>query len=317
MIAVGEPLLEFSAVEEGPLRDVRHYEIGVGGDTSNLVIAVQRLGGSAGYITRLGDDEFGQIIWDLWQREGVDTQHVVFEPGGSTGIYFISRCKDKHNFTYYRENSAASHLQVEDIPASYIAKARVFHVSGISQAISESALQAVEWGIQKAREAGVVVSYDPNIRLGLWDLARARDVVHQTLPMVDYIFPSLEDGEALTGSREPEQIVHYLLDRGPSLVILKLGRDGAVIGTQSGMTLIPGFKVNTVDSTGAGDTFVGAFLVALLEGSSLTHATRFANAAAALKTTGLGAVSAIPYREQVDELLQQTEEAKSGGDELV
>ena len=305
VIALGEPMLEFNATEAGSLREVRNYEVGWGGDTSNFVIAVSRLGRTAGYICRLGDDDFGKNFLDLWKREGIDTSHVILDKDAPTGIYFISRSGEKHSFTYYRSDSAASRLSVDDIPEEHLAQAKVFHTSGISQAISHSAYDAVFYAIEVAREAGALISYDPNVRLKIWDRERAQSTILKTIRMANFVFPSLEDAQIITGLDDPEQMARDLQELGPKVVALKLGKEGAILASQDGVCRIEPFEVDFKDSTGAGDTFAGAFIVAYLDGLDPYECGRFANAAAALTCTDLGAVKPIPTRDQVEDLLKQ------------
>jgi 2-dehydro-3-deoxygluconokinase len=303
VVSIGEPLLEFNAVQVGSLREVRQYEVGWGGDTSNFAIAVSRLGTSVGYVCRLGADDFGQIFLDLWEREGVDTLHVIQDGGASTGIYFISRRGAEHSFTYYRKDSAASRLSPSDIPEDYITGARLVHVSGISQAISSSACDAVFSAINAARKGGTLVSYDPNIRLKLWGMGRARAIVRETIGLADLVFPTLEEGRMLTGRDEAEAVASDLIEYGPKVVVLKMGREGALLTTADQLERFKPFSVTVVDTTGAGDAFDAAFVVGYLEGQSLPDCVCFANATAALTTTGWGAVAPIPRRPDVDTLL--------------
>jgi len=297
-------MLEFNATESGSLRDVRRYEVGYGGDTSNFCIAASRLGASTAYITRVGSDEFGEILLDLWQREGVDTRDVIIEEGGVTGIYFIARSETSHSFTYYRKGSAASHLTPGDLPLDTIRQAKIFHTSGITQAISNSACDAAFYGMEVARKAGALVSYDPNLRLRLWSLDRARAIVTESIRRADLVFPSLEDARLLTGKDDPDRIAAMLLDLGPQVVALKLGEEGALLATAAGLERIDPYRLEAVDTTGAGDTFVGGFLSGLLRGKSYEESARFANAAAALATRGWGAVNPIPTRVEVETWLQ-------------
>ena len=306
IIAIGEPMLEFNATAEGSLAEVDLFSVGYGGDTSNFAIAASRLGGRVGYVTALGEDLFGERFINLWQAEGIDTSHVQRDPESPTGIYFISRKDKQHYFTYYRNTSAASRLTVSDLPLTALRRSRVVHVSGISQAISLSACDAVFTAITTAKDAGVRVSYDPNLRVKLWPIERARAIIHQTAAMVDLFLPSYEDATALTGLEDPESIARYYLDKGPGIVVLKLGAEGALLatraedGTPGEITRVEPFAVEPVDMTGAGDTFDGAFVVAWLSGEPLEDCVRFANAAGALVTTGLGAVTPIPRKTEVD-----------------
>ncbi|MEW6264765.1 MAG: sugar kinase [Thermodesulfobacteriota bacterium] len=305
IVALGEPMLEFNAAEEGTLAEARGFLVGWGGDTSNFVVAAARLGGRAGYFTRLGDDEFAESFLKLWRDEGVDASRVVKDPKAFTGIYFISRKGGDHYFTYFRRGSAASLMTPDDLPADYIRGARLLHVSGISQAISLSACDTVFTAVALAREAGVLVCYDPNLRLKLWPLSRARAIIHQTAAQADLVLPSLEDARQLTGLEAPEDLGRFYLDLGPRIVVVKLGAEGALLATPAGIERFPGFKVQAIDTSGAGDAFDAAFAVGHLAGWPLERCVRFANAAGALTSTGLGVVGAIPRRPQVEALLAQ------------
>ena len=309
ILALGEPMLEFNASEEGSLSEVGRFVVGWGGDTSNFCIAASRSGGEVGYITRLGKDEFGDRFVRLWQEEGIDTACVDRDPDAPTGIYFISRKGSEHFFTYYRRDSAASLMTPDFLPEEVIRSARLLHVSGISQAISTSACDTVFAAIAMARNAGVLVSYDPNLRLKLWPLDRARAIIHETITQSDLIFPSLDDARNLTGLSDPEQIARYYLDLGPRVVVVKLGGEGALLaarnhdGEESILMRFASYQVEPVDMAGAGDTFDGAFVVQYLRGAPLDECTRYANAAAALTTTGLGCVTPVPHRDAVDALM--------------
>lgn len=301
ILSMGEPLMEFSEVND-PERG-RIYLPGFGGDTSNFAVAAARQGARVGYLTHVGADAFGDRFLELWESEGIDTSLVVRNPDAHTGLYFITYTEAGHQFTYHRKGSAASRMRPEDVPAEAIARVRLLHVSGISQAISDTACDAVLRAVEVARAHGVMISYDPNLRLKLWPLPRARAVIHATAAMADLFLPSLEDARQLTGFEDPDRIVDFYLNLGAGLVALKLGREGVLVATRSERHRVQGFRVKTVDATGAGDTFDGAFVVERLSGAGLLEAARYANAAAALSTTGYGAVGPIPRREAVLEFL--------------
>ncbi|HVI88490.1 MAG TPA: sugar kinase, partial [Dongiaceae bacterium] len=175
IICLGEPMVEFtrSAAAGAAADDTRLYQQGFGGDTSNTAIAAARQGASVGYITAIGRDDFGTALLELWHSEGVDASQVQRSATAKTGIYFITPHPSGRSFTYFREGSAASRMTPADMPADYIAGARLLHVSAISQAISASACDAVFRAIEIARSHQVLVSYDSNLRLNLWPLDRA------------------------------------------------------------------------------------------------------------------------------------------------
>jgi 2-dehydro-3-deoxygluconokinase len=309
IVALGEPLVEFSAAAAGRPAEGARFVAGCGGDTCNFVVAANRLGGRAGYIARIGDDPFAGLLKSRWAQEGVDAVHVRADAEAPTGIYFITRDGDSHAFTYYRRNSAASRITPADLPEDYIRGARWLHVTGISQAISASAYDTVRRAIQIARSSETIVSYDPNLRLKLWPLSRAREVIHRTLAEVDILLPSFEDACQLTGRQDPEAIVRAYLDMGPHIVALKMGAEGALLAVrESGaaepaITRIAPCRVAAVDGSGAGDTFDAAFAVGFLDGRTPVDCVRFANAAGALVTTGIGAIAPIPTRAAVQTLL--------------
>lgn len=300
LLAIGEPLMELAAVErEGE----RLYLPGFGGDTSNVAIAAARQGARAGYFTALGDDAFGQDFLALWDREGVDRSTVLVRPEGKTGLYFIAYGPDGHRFSYLRAGSAASLLTPAELPLDQIAKARVLHVSGISQAISPGAADAVFAAIRHAKASGTAVSYDTNLRLALWPLERARAIVHAAIAGADIARPGLDDARQLTGCETPDAIVDFYLALGCRIVALTLGRDGTLVATATERRLVPSHRVEAVDATGAGDTFGGAFLADWIGHGDPFRAAAYGNAAAALKTLGRGAVAAMPRRGAVESFM--------------
>jgi len=291
IVSLGEPLIEFNRPKEG---DGRTWLQGFGGDSQNVVIAAARQGVSTGYLTSVGQDWMGDAFLDLWKAEGVDASRVARHPTAPTGVSFVTHSAAGHKFDYLRKNSAASLMTPETLATDYIAGAKFFHLSAIGQAISESARLTCAAAISAARKAGVKVSYDTNLRLRLWELDQARQVVDATIAQCDVALPSLDDSQQLTGLTAPDAIADYYLGLGAPLVALKMGSEGSLIATKDRRTRVPPFKVDAVDATGAGDTFDGAFLTRLLAGDAPDVAARYANVAAALSTKGYGAVTPIP-----------------------
>jgi 2-dehydro-3-deoxygluconokinase len=304
ILCMGEPMLELNQQPAGDDGRVLYLE-GQGGDTSNAAIAAARSGASTGYITAIGQDRPGDSFMALWQREGVDTATVLRRPDAPTGLYLVTHDASGHDFTFYRSGSAASRYRPEDVPEAAIRAARILHVSGISQAISDSACDAVFHAMAIARSAGVTVSYDTNLRQRLWPVARAAAVIHAAIAGADIALPSLDDARALTGLEAPEAIADFYRGLGCKLVLLKLGAAGVLVASQDGRVMVPGRPVRAVDATGAGDTFAGAFLARIAQGADAVAAARYANAAAALSTTGYGAVAPIPRRAAVEAWLDQ------------
>ncbi len=301
LLCLGEPMLELN--RQPPDADGRSlYLEGFGGDTSNAAIAAARQGASVGYISALGDDTAGRAFRALWDAEGVDHRFVRTDPQAPTGLYLVTHDAAGHHFAFFRSGSAASRLGPEDVPAEAIQGARILHLSGISQAISNAACDAGFRAIALARAAGVRVSYDTNLRLRLWPAARAAAVIHAAIASADIALPSLEDATALTGLTDPDAVADFYLRLCP-LVVLKCGAAGALVATREERRRMAGHRVASVDATGAGDTFCGAFLARTLAGDDPFTAATYANAAAALATTGYGAVAPIPRPDAVRALL--------------
>jgi 2-dehydro-3-deoxygluconokinase len=299
IVCLGEPMLEFNQQPDG------RYLPGHGGDTSNCAIAAARQGASVGYVTRLGADAFGESFLKLWAEEGVDASAVQILPYAHTGIYFVTHGEDGHRFSYFRAGSAASRMTPESLPLDYVRGAKILHVSGISQAISESAADAVFAAIEAARAAGVLVSYDTNLRLQLWPIERARAITHAAMARCTIALPGLEDADQLTGRREPDAVADFYLGLGAEIVALTLGARGTLVATSAERRSVVGRKVAPVDATAAGDTFDGAFLAEIAAGLDPFEAARYANAAAALSTQGYGAVAPMPHRAEVEAFLAE------------
>lgn len=303
IVSIGEPMVEFYALDRGALRHSSAFEFGWGGDASNFAVAARRLGASAAMVTRVGDDEFGRSLLELWDREGIDRSGVDVAGGEFTAAYFVSHSEHGHEFSYLRSGSAASRLTTADLPLDLITGARAVHTTGVTQAISQFACDAAFAALSTARQAGVLTTYDPNLRLKLWPLERARATIFHALSLVDVALPSFDDAVHLTGRTDPDDIVREIHSRGPAIVALKLGGDGALVSDGRTTHRVGAIPIDAVDASGAGDTFDAAFVVAYVEGRPLEECANFANAAAALTAGGTGCVGPIPRREAVEALM--------------
>ena len=303
ILCLGEPMLEFNQQPDGT------YLSGHGGDTSNCAIAAARQGASVGYVTHVGADAFGDSFMELWAAEGVDTSTVWRSNDAHTGIYFVTHGPKGHQFSYFRAGSAASRMTPDDLPVEALKTAEILHVSGISQAISDTAADTVFSAIEMVRAAGGRISYDTNLRLKLWPVDRARAIIHAAMAHCDIALPGLDDAEHLTGLSDPNAIADFYLGLGAQVVALTLGAEGTLVATPEDRRRIGGRRVTPVDATAAGDTFDGAFLAELVAGRDAYVAARYANAAAALSTQGYGAVAPMPRRTEVEAFLAEGESA--------
>ncbi len=310
VVSFGEPMYEFSQVPG----KTREYLQGFGGDTMNCAIAAARQGARVAYISRVGDDEFARQMFRLWEVEGIDASAVRSDPQAHTGVYFISHGAAGHTFSYLRKNSAASRFCVDDLPVAMLQSTRFFYTSGITEAISASAREAVFTAIDLARRAGAKVVFDTNFRPALWSVDEAREAIRSTIPLTDYLLLSLEDAQSLTGLAEPDPILDWCVAAGARVAILKLGPEGAVYTDGAKRKAVNGFKVNAVDATGAGDCFAGSFMARLSVDDELDAAITYACAAAALTCTGFGAIDPVPRSEEVVSLIAARGDHGAAGD---
>lgn len=299
IVSLGECMVELFSEE--PIAQAISFHKAYGGDTLNTLVAAARLGSNTGFITRVGNDPFAPFLLESWRAEGIDVSHARLVEGFN-GLYFISLLPGgEREFTYYRRGSAASTMTPSDLDPAYIGGARVLHVSGISQAISPSCRETVLAAVRLARERGVLVSYDPNLRRKLWPtLAEARAAMQEVLPFADIVLPSAPDEMAeLMEVWSTEEGVEHLWAAGVRTVAVKLGEKGCLLGRDGRLIAIPPFVPEAVvDTTGAGDAFDGAFLHGLVSGLSPEEAARLAVVCAALNLRQRGAIGGLPHREE-------------------
>jgi 2-dehydro-3-deoxygluconokinase len=299
IITLGECMVELFSEE--PMARTTVFQKAYGGDALNTLVAAARLGASTGFVTRVGDDPFAPFLLESWRGEGIDVSHARLVEGFN-GLYFISTLPGgEREFTYYRQGSAATTMTPAELDAAFIGGARVLHVSGISQAISPSCRQTVLAAVRLAREQGVLVSYDPNLRRKLWSsLEEARGAMQEVLPFADIVLPSAPDEMTdLLDAPTPEDGVERLWAAGVGTVAVKLGEKGCLLGYDGRMVAVPAFVPDAVvDATGAGDAFDGAFLHGLVSGLSPGEAARLAVACAGLSVRSRGAIGGLPRREE-------------------
>jgi len=312
LVSLGETMVQLNAVTPGPLRYVDYFEKHAAGTESNVAVGLVRMGFTSGWISRLGDDEFGRYIYGFLRGEGVDVSQVVFDSEAPTGLYFVQRgypMPGKSLVYYYRSGSAASRLCPEDVDPEYVAKARVFHTTGITLALSSSCRRAAEKAVEAAEGSGTLVSFDTNIRLKLWGPEEARRCLLDFMGSVDVLFTDVNDSRILLGIGDPGKAAERFLEMGPETVVVKMGEEGAYAATVGGDSVFKAaFKVPVVDMIGAGDAFDAAFLGCRLRELSLEESLEVANAAGALCVTVRGDVEAVPTYEDVRRFLERKED---------
>lgn len=309
LVALGEPLVQFNAVTEGPLRYVTYFEKHSAGTEANVCVAVARLGLRSGLITRLGADEFGYFIYEWLRGQGVDVSRIVFDPERPTGIYFVQRSypvPGVSTVVYYRRGSAASALSPSDIDEDYVSNSRVFHTTSITMAISQSAREAVYKAVDVAERRGVMVSFDVNIRRLLWpSIEAAVKAIEPVLRKVNMLFLDENEAEYIFGTRNPEDVFKEAEARyGIRRVVLKMGLKGSIAKWDGEVVSAKAFQVPVKDPIGAGDAYAGVFIASILKGYSPSRAIVRASAAAAMVVMVRGDEENLPRENDLEVFLR-------------
>jgi 2-dehydro-3-deoxygluconokinase len=301
VLTFGETMVLFNPQSNGPLRYVSSFNKSIAGAESNVAIALSRLGHEAAWFSKLGEDEFGRYIRNAIRSEGVDTSRTKFTNEKSSAILFKERFGGENpNVYYYRQNSAATTLTVEELDLEYIKQAKIIHITGITPALSEGLKKVVFEVLRIARENNITISFDPNIRLKLWDIEEAKPILLDIARSSDIVLPGISEGEMLLGTRDEKEIANKFLDLGCKLVAVKLGEKGCYVANRSGGTYVGGYEIkNPVDTVGAGDGFAAGFLSGILRNLSLEECGQLGNGVGAMATLVQGDMEGYPYFEQL------------------
>lgn len=306
VVTAGESMVLLLAPGPGRLRHAPFVELRVGGAESNVAIALARLGVSAGWVSWLGTDELGDLVLARIRSEGVDTCCVRRVPEAPTGLYLRDRVGNRVRVYYYRHGSAASRMRPNAFDPAYLDGAKIFHITGITPALSDSCREFTIWAVQEAKARGLQVSYDVNFRSRLWSAQRARGFLEEILPLVDVLFVSQEDAIALWGSLQ-ERLLEDLAARGPQEVIATRGAEGCVALIDGRWYRQPAFDVPEVDPVGAGDAFVGGYLAASIWGLSPEERLQVGAAVAAFVVMSPGDYEGLPTYDELWTWLQRKE----------
>ncbi|KAI3845653.1 hypothetical protein MKX03_006633 [Papaver bracteatum] len=304
IVSFGEMLIDFVPNVSGvSLAESSGFIKAPGGAPANVACAVSKLGASCAFIGKFGEDEFGHMLVDILKKNGVNTDGVCFDKDARTALAFVTLKADgEREFMFYRNPSADMLLKESELNMDLIKKAKIFHYGSISL-ITEPCRSAHMAAMKAAKEAGALLSYDPNVRLPLWSSAEsAREGINSIWTYADVIKVSDDEVEFLTqGDATDEKNVLSLWHDGLKLLMVTDGEKGCRYFTKNFKGAVKGFAVNTVDTTGAGDAFVGSFLCSAANDSSifedenkLREALTRANACGAICTTVKGAIPALP-----------------------
>jgi len=286
----------------GSIATARAYSMGFGGADSNVAIALSRLGVRTAWISRLGTDPFGDLIERELRAEGVDVR-APRDPRHPTG-FMLKQRRTQHtaSVTFWRRGSAASHLSAADFPEDALGGAELLHLTGITPGLSASAREAVFTAADRARAAGVAVSFDVNHREGVWSRDEAAPVYRRLAAVADIVFAGDDEAAILVPAAPADELARAIAQLGPRQVVIKRGAQGAVALVDGVVHEQDAVRVDVVDTVGAGDAFVAGYLAALLDGAEPRARLRQGVAAGAFACTSRGDWEGSPTRAELETL---------------
>lgn len=312
VITIGEPLVTFASKEpDVSLADALEWHKIMGGAELNVAIGVKRLGHSVQYISRVGEDPFGEFVKKTIASHKVGTDYVSYDPDHWTGHQIKQRVtKGDPQVFNYRKNSAACHLTKDIINQVDLSDVKIAHMSGIFPSISDTAEETFRALFKRLNENNILTTYDPNLR----DTWKSHEYMVKTenelAGYADIVMPGVEEGKILMGSDDPEEIADfYLKGSRTNTVIVKIGSKGAFVKTSKGEKyVVKGFHVdqdNIIDTVGAGDGFALGVITALLEGKNMEKAVMRGNAVGALQIQTPGDNDGYPTPEELKEFYEE------------
>jgi 2-dehydro-3-deoxygluconokinase len=300
-VSLGETMLYFLGEEYGLLRYNQKFEKFVGGTESNTLISLAKLGFKTGWVSRLGEDEFGINIRNFVRGHGVDVSRVALDPAAPTGVFFVEKnANDENRSFYYRAGSAATRMNFAELDLDYITGFRMLHLTGITAVLSDACRDLVARLVPAAKNAGMIVSFDPNLRLRLAGIERFRDLILPLLPLADIFLPTQKELELLMDANDLDSAIDKALRLGSRRLVIKRGASGALSvrgGSRVGQPAYPLKKV--VSSMAAGDAFNAGYAAAVLMNWEEDQALRLANCLGAMAASAWGPNEGIPDREQI------------------
>ena len=316
--AIGESLIDFTPSGKTPL-GAELFARNPGGAPANVLAICTKLGLRTAFLGKVGDDPFGRFLRETMESAGIDCRGLILSGTEPTTLAFVqlSPTGDR-TFSFYRKHCADVSLTPEELDPSVTDGCRVLHFGGVSLT-DEHARSATLEAVRRAKAAGAIISYDPNYRAPLWpDAATAAEMMRAALPLADIIKVSGDELELMCGERDPAKGAELLAKDGAALVMVTLGAEGSYYRTPTCTGRTYAYDVKTVDTTGAGDTFMGSVLSLILREPSMDaispqrweYIMRFAGAAGSLATTAPGAIPAMPTEEEVLRCMETVRELK-------
>ncbi len=308
--ALGEILIDYTPAGKNEY-GYPIYIQNPGGGPVNLAAAVAKFGGKCAYIGKVGDDAQGKFLINCVEKAGVDTTGICRDPEYNTTLAFVTLYDDGgRDFTFYRNHEADVRLSKAEVKYELVENCRIMHISSLSMT-HDTAREATWEAIRRAKDAGVLISYDPNYRAAIWSEEAALEQIRAVLPYVDIVKFSEEEAEMVAGTPDLEKCAAYFHAQGVKLCALTLGKDGAYISADGIAFKNAAYTkdITSIDSTGAGDIFWGSFISCLVKEQNMDDALKneaflkkafaFASAAAGLSTQKKGGVPSVPEYEDV------------------
>lgn len=266
LITIGECLIDFTPNEQGgPLSEVASFTKNAGGAPANVAAVAAKLGQNAAFLSQVGQDAFGDFLIETMKIAGVETKHIAQTTEGETSLAFVSLTDDgNRDFLFYRRYAADLLYRKEQLPRDLLTTGDILHFCSVN--LVESPMKhAHEALIEQAHHAGCLVSFDPNVRLPLWhDEEACRQTILYFLPKAHIVKLSDEELTFLTHIEDERQAVHTLLQEKVQVLFVTHGADGATLYTKQQCVKVSADIVQAIDTTGAGDAFIGAVLSILL-----------------------------------------------------
>ena len=317
IVSIGEILIDFVSKEQNiALPDVTEYKRAAGGGPANVAVGAARLGKKVGFIGKVGRDAFGRHLIQTLEQNGVDTEGVAVDSAADTTLVFVALNQAGiPDFSFFRHGTADTLLRAEELPIKMLQETKVLHFSSVALT-TEPARSACLKAVDIAREAGALISFDPNIRLPLWQAEQtARDEILAAVAMTDILKMNDEEYMFLTGNAFSEHVQadESLWKERVKLLIVTRGDKGSVLFTRKETVSIAGFPVSVVDTTGAGDAFMAAILTNLagmslqdsFHRSQLEGLGRWAGVAAALACQRIGGIPSLPDLAEVQRFMER------------
>ncbi len=302
LVTFGEALAVLASPRPGPLRHVTTLDVRVAGSELNVAIGFARLGGEAHWFGRVSTDELGERTLGVLRSENVDVSGVVRDPRPTGLLLREQRTSDRVRVSYYRDGSPGRRLTAHDLDLHAIKRAGVLHVTGITVALSETSAEAVDAAIAHAKSANVPISLDCNYRRALWSQEEAAHRLNVLAARCDIVFGTPDELALVSGQPEVEASLRAIAGIGPTHVVAKLGRAGALSLVDGSHQHATGIQVAAVDPIGAGDAFVAGYLTEYLGGAPANACLDVANRCGAICAATLGDYEGTPTKVDLEDL---------------